>query len=121
VIPLDVRLRNFVGAVAFASDEAKQRLVWVDKARGLTSIVSVGEFYCQFFDDNDMEGFIKEELNSAPLTQAQREAILALRAALEPVTHLASYRDNNDQRTLESAEWNAVIQCAKHALSVFVP
>jgi hypothetical protein len=60
VIPLDVRLRNFVGAVAF-------------------------------------------------------------RAALEPVTNLASYRDDDDQKTLESVEWNAVIQCAKHALSVFAP
>lgn len=119
MIPIDVRLNNFVGAVAFAADERMQRSVWINKVAGLTSIISIGEFYCQFFDDNDMDGFIKNELTNAPLSDKQRDAVLQFRAALEPIRKLQSYRDNDDKRTLESQEWKALIQCARRTLPLF--
>ena len=119
MIPLDVRLNNFVGAVAFAADEEMQRSVWIAKVPGLTSIISIGEFYCQFFDDNDMDGFIEDEMTSAPLSDAQKDAILQFRAALEPIERLQSYRDDDDRQTLESSEWKALIQCAKRTLPFF--
>jgi len=119
MIPLDVRLNNFICAVAFAADEEMQRSVWIDKVSGLTSIISVGEFYCQFFDDNDMDGFIEKEITSAPLSSAQRVAILQFRAALKPIEKLQSYRDSDDRQTLESPEWKALIQCAKSTLPLF--
>ena len=119
MIPFDVRLSNFLGAVAFAADEGRQRAVWVEKERGITSIVSVGEFYCQFFDDNDMDGFIQDELEVAPLNNAQKNAILEFRATLAAVEQLESYRDNDDAKTLGSPEWKAVVSCAKRALAIF--
>jgi hypothetical protein len=119
MIPLDVRLNNFVGALEFAADEEMQRSVWIDKVSGLTSIISVGEFYCQFFDDNDMAEFVKNEMIDAPLSDVQKNAILQFCAALEPVEKLQSYRDDDDCRILESPEWKAVVQCARRTLPLF--
>lgn len=119
MIPFDVRLNNFIGSVAFAADEEMQRSVWIDKVSGLTSIISVGEFYCQFFDDNDMDGFIENEIATAPLSSAQKDAILQFRVALEPIEKLQSYRDNDDRQTLQSPEWKRLIQCAKRTLPLF--
>jgi hypothetical protein len=119
MIPLDVRLSNFKDALEFAADEERQRAVWIDKVSGLTSIISVGEFYCQFFDDNDMAHFVKNEMIDAPLSDAKKNAILQFCAVLKPVEELESYRDDDDPRTLESPEWKAVIQCAKRTLPIF--
>lgn len=119
MIPFDVRLDNFVGAVEFAADEEMQRSVWIDKVPDLTSIISIGEFYCQFFDDNDMDGFIKDEMANSPLSSAQKDAVLQFRAALEPIERLQPYLNNDDRKTLESPEWKALIQCAKRTLPFF--
>jgi hypothetical protein len=119
MIPFDVRLNNFVEAVAFVADEEMQRLAWIDKVTGLTSIISVREFYCQFFDDNDMDGFIEDEMDSTSLSDSQKNAILQFRAALSLVEKLQSYRDGDDRETIESAEWKTLVQCARRTLALF--
>jgi len=119
MIPLDVRLNNFIGAVAFAADEELQRTVWFDKKPSLTSITSIGEFFCQFFDDNDMDGFINDELASAPISQERKAAILDFRAALGPIEQLQSYRDEDDQKTAQTQEWKALVNCARLTLRRF--
>ena len=119
MIPLEVRVHNFVGAVQFAADEEMQRSVWIDKAAGVTSIISVGEFFCQFFDDNEMDRFITDEIADAQLSHAQKEAILNFCVSLKPVEQLQSYRDSDDLKTLASPEWSAVVQCAKRTLPLF--
>ena len=120
MIPFEVRLSNFLGAVAFAADEKQQRAVWVDGVLGLTSIISIGEFYCQFFDDNDMDDFIANELSGSPLSAPQKTAVIEFRAALNRIETLQSYQEDDDRQTLETPEWRSLVQCAKRTLSVFV-
>ena len=119
MIPLDVRLNNFLGTVEFVADEQTHRAVWLEGATGITSITSLGELYCQFFDDNDMDSFINEELSNAPLSPPQKEAIVRFRTALGAVETLPSYKDHNDRETIASREWKALVQCARETLRVF--
>ena len=119
MIPLDVRLANFLGTVAFVADKEIQRAVWIDKVPGITSIISIGELYCQFFDDNDMDGFIKDEMDESPLSTAQKSAIVQFSGALGVVEKLPSYADGDDGQTIESREWNALVKCAKGTLVTF--
>ncbi len=119
MIPLDVRLENFLGVVEFVADEKTQRKVWLEKTPGITSIISIGELFCQFFDDNDMDGFIKAELSDSPLSPEQKKAVLQFRNVLGKIEELRSYQEDNDRLTLETQEWRDLVHCARNTLKVF--
>jgi hypothetical protein len=81
MIPLKLRLINFIDTVTFVSDKEFQHKIWVQKIKGLTSVDSMGELYCQCFDDNAIDQFIDEELSTSPLNEIQKKAILDFRDA----------------------------------------
>lgn len=83
MISLEVRLANFLGDVSFVADKKQQRAVWVTRSHGVSSVISLAELYCQYFDDNELDDFVENELDTSPLTSKQKHAIRSFRDALK--------------------------------------
>jgi hypothetical protein len=47
--------------------------MWVERSEKISSVISLGELYAQFFDDNDIDNFIADEIDKSPLTQEQKK------------------------------------------------
>lgn len=121
MIPLEVRLANFIDSVSFVADKDRQRLVWVQRAKGVSSVYSLGELYSQFFDDNEIDDFIDHEMMNAPLSNAQREAIRRFRDALNA---FSGSPGKGGGMKLESAliddpEWNELVELATLTKNLF--
>lgn len=122
VIPLDVRLTNFLDSVSFVADKNRQRAAWVDGDTKASSVISLGELYAQFFDDNDIDNFIANDLGAAPLTSEQKDAIRSVRDALNdfskaPGKPAASQQSSAD--VIDDPEWGNLIRLAQATLTVF--
>lgn len=121
VIPLDVRLANFLDSVSFVADKNRQRAAWVDGDTKASSVISLGELYAQFFDDNDIDNFIADDLGAAPLTSEQKDAIRSVRDALNDFSKApgkpASQLSSAD--VIDDPEWGNLIRLAQATLTVF--
>ena len=84
-----------------------------------TSIYSVGEFYCQFFDDNDMDDFITSELQESSLSAAQKAAIVEFRDLLDSAGDIALHASCDNGTIVRSKQWKSVVACAKRILPLF--
>jgi len=123
MISFDVRISNFLGTLSFMADINCQRLMWKDKVLGISSIISLGELYAQFFDDNDLDNFIDDELDTSPLTEEQRDGIRAVRDALNGFSKAPSKEREpvNDAALLLDPEWNQLVLLAQTVLKLFGP
>lgn len=121
MIPIDVRISNFLDSVSFLADLERQRIAWSNKTPGATSVVSLGELYAQFFDDNDIDNFVRYELDTSPLNTEQRESVLAIRDALNAFSKAPGKTPQpvNDEELLSDPEWNTVVALAQSVLKVF--
>ena len=121
MLPFSVPLHNFLELVSFVADLKHQREVWIDKKQGVSSLISLGELYNQFFDDVDLDGFIDFELEGAPLTQRQKIAIRVFRDALDAF-HAAPGRgrkEKTEDDVLRDPEWNKLVGLAQQTLKLF--
>lgn len=123
MIPFDVRLANFLDTVSFIADKERQRRVWVDRTPGLSSVITLGELYSQFFDDNEIDDFIDREMASSPLTTSQRRAIREFRDALDSFSGAPSKSApfTDYAKLLNDPEWNRLIELATATKSQFAP
>jgi hypothetical protein len=127
MIPLKLRLINFIDTVTFVADKEFQHKIWVQKIKGLTSVDSMGELYCQCFDDNAIDQFIDEELSTSPLNEMQKKAILDFRDALNAyyeivfrykiVWHRVWWKRRlmlikPESELINEPEWNKLVQLA---------
>jgi hypothetical protein len=121
VISLDTRLENFLGIVSFVADKKQQYAMWVKHSQGVSSVISLNELYCQFFDDNDIDNFIEDELNTSPLTSVQRDAIRSFRDALNSFSKTLEKMPQpmSDAGVIENPEWNELVKLAQFTLTVF--
>lgn len=121
MIPFDVRLVNFLGSASFIADKSLQRAMWIDGNTKVSSVISLGELYAQFFDDNDIDNFIADELDTAPLTNEQKNAIRSLRDALNDFSKAPgkTSKEMNDADVIEDPEWGDLIRLARATLTVF--
>ena len=118
MIPLDVRIANFLDSVAFVADKKQQYAMWVKHDQSVSSVISLGELYAQFFDDNDIDNFVEYELDLSKLTSEQKQAIRSFRNALNAfskapgkVTHPLS-----DADVIDDPEWNELVKLAQYTL-----
>lgn len=121
VISLETRLENFLGDVSFVADKEQQRAMWFAHSEGVSSVISLDELYCQFFDDNDLDNFISEELDKSPLTIEQRIAIRSFRDALN---RFSDAREKfplpiSDADVIDDPQWNELVTLAQSTLTVF--
>jgi hypothetical protein len=121
VIPFDVRLANFLDSVSFIADEELQRAVWVSGRQGVSSVITLGELYAQFFDDNDLDNFIADDLDTSPLSGEQKKAIRQLRDALNDFSKAPGKMPNamSDAELVDDPEWKRLVRLARATLTVF--
>jgi len=121
VIPFNVRLANFLDSVSFVADKGRQRAMWVEGNTKVSSVISLGELYAQFFDDNDIDNFIADELDAAPLTNEQKDAIRSIRDALNGFSKAPGKTANqvNDADVIDDPEWGNLIRLAQATLILF--
>jgi hypothetical protein len=121
MITLDTRITNFLGSVAFLADKKRQTAMWRDHASNLSSVISMGELYAQFFDDNDIDNFIRDELDSAPLTELQRRSIRAVRDALNEFSKAPGTPNHpiDDADLIDDPEWTEIVRLAQTTLGTF--
>lgn len=121
MIPFDVRIENFLESVSFIADENRQRAMWIDGDPGRSFMISLGEIYAQFFDDNDIDNFISHELDASPLTPSQRVAIRSFRDSLNDFEGAPGRHEGptSDAELLMNPEWNKIVSLAKATLSEF--
>lgn len=60
--------------------------MWVDRSEKISSVVLLGELYAQFFDDNDIDNFIVDEIDKSLLTQEQKKpsGLCEMRSIISP-------------------------------------
>ncbi|MBU1361904.1 MAG: hypothetical protein KKC79_11490 [Gammaproteobacteria bacterium] len=122
MIPLQIRLKNFLDSVSIVADERRQRSMWVERRLPDGSfMISLGELYAQFFDDNDIDNFIADELDVAPLDPKQRSAIRSFRDALNSFSKAPGKSESfeTDAELIEDAEWKQLTMLAKTTLDAF--
>jgi hypothetical protein len=121
VIPLDVRLANFLDSVSFVADTDRQRAMWVTGTRGVSSVISLGELYSQFFDDNDIDNFIADELDTSPLSGEQKKAIRVFRDALNDFSKGPGKMPKaiSDAEVIDDPEWGCLVRLAEVTLTTF--
>ncbi len=121
MIPLDVRLKNFLDSVSFFADKRRQHAMWVEGDPGESFMISLGELYAQFFDDNDIDNFIADELDATPWTPEQREAVRSFRDALNNFSKAPGRPENSTKEAdlVNDPEWNRVVALAKSTLAKF--
>jgi hypothetical protein len=120
MIAFDVRIQNFLDSLSFMADINRQRAMWESKALKTSSVISLGELYAQFFDDNDLDSFIEKELDTSPLTVEQRGGIRAIRDALNGFSNAPSRSQvPNDAALLYDPEWNKLVALAQSVLKLF--
>ena len=121
MISLEVRVKNFLESVSLFADEGKQGDMWIDGKAVDSFVVSLGELYAQFFDDNDIDNFIADELDGTSLTLKQRAAIRTFRDALNAFSKApgkpASFTD--DALLLSDPEWKRLVELAKSTIVEF--
>lgn len=121
MISFEVRLANFLDSVSFIASKTRQHAAWVDRNEEISSVISLGELYAQFFDDNDIDNFIAEDMDAAPLTAEQKNAIRSIRDALNnfggaPGKNLSSSSDVN---VINDPEWGRLVRLSQEALILF--
>ena len=118
MIPLEVRVKNFLDSVSFFADKKQQHAMWVDGDPGDSFLMSLNEVYCQFFDDNDIDNFIADELDTAPLTSEQRHGIRLFRDALNKfsVVREKFSQPIRDADLITDPEWNELVVLAQSTL-----
>jgi hypothetical protein len=123
MIPFDIRMQNFLDSLSFMADISRQRAMWETKALGRSSVISLGELYAQFFDDNDLDNFVQEELDTSPLTEKQRDGIRAIRDALNGFSKAPTKEREpvNDAALMYDPEWNKLVVLAQMVLKLFDP
>lgn len=122
MISLDVRLKNFLDSVSIVADEKRQHEMWIERCPPEGSfMISLGELYAQFFDDNDIDSFIAEELDRAPLRADQRLAIRSFRDALNSFSKAPGKSESfkNDADLIKDPEWKQLTVLAKVTLGAF--
>jgi hypothetical protein len=121
VIPFDIRLANFLDSVSFVADKTRQRAMWVEGNTKVSSVISLGELYAQFFDDNDIDNFIADDLDAAPLTNEQKNAIRSIRDALNDFSKAPGKTANQvrDADVIDDPEWGNLIGLAQATLTFF--
>ena len=92
--------------------------MWVDGDPGDSFLMSLNEVYCQFFDDNDIDNFIADELDTAPLTSEQRHGIRSFRDALNKfsVVREKFSQPIRDADLITDPEWNELVVLAQSTL-----
>lgn len=121
MIPFDVRLTNFLDSVCFIADKTRQREIWVEGNTKVSSVISLGELYAQFFDDNDIDNFIADELDTACLTAEQKDAIRSFRDALNSFSKAPGKAANqlSDADVIDDPEWGTLVRLAQLTLTLF--
>ena len=121
MIPFDVRLANFLDTVSFIADTKRQRAVWVERGQGVSSVISLGELYAQFFDDNDIDNFIADDLDRSALTVEQRISIRRFRDALNKFSKApgVSFQAVREEELVDDLEWSELVALAKSTLGMF--
>ncbi|WP_157084929.1 hypothetical protein [Hydrogenophaga palleronii] len=121
MITLDTRISNFLSSVAFFTDLDVQRAVWVDGAKGVTSVICPSELYCQFFDDNDIDDFIDNEMSTAAITDSQKMAIRTFRDKLNEfdIAFDDPMNPKTDAELIETKEWADIRKLAELTLEKF--
>lgn len=121
VISFDVRLANFLDSVSFIADKTRQRAMWVEGNTKVSSVISLGELYAQFFDDNDIDNFIADDLETAPLTNEQKDAIRSIRDALNDFSKAPGKTAHqlSDAYVIDDPEWANLTKLAQVTLTFF--
>lgn len=121
MISFEIRLANFLDSVSFIADKDRQRAVWVEGSKGVSSVITLEELYAQFFDDNDIDNFIEDELDASPLTYEQRLAIRTFRGALNNFSKAPDKTNQKipDRELVDDPEWNELNDLAMHTLTMF--
>jgi hypothetical protein len=90
-------------------------------SQGVSSVISLDELYCQCFDDNDLDNFIEEVLDTSPLTAEQRLAIRSFRDALNNFSEAREEipQPMSDANVIDDPNWKELVNVAKSTLSVF--
>lgn len=121
MISFETRIGNFLNSVSFVADKELQRRVWDEGESGITSIISIGELYSQFFDDNEIDDFINNEMKTSSLSKEQRDAIRKFRDALDEFSG-APWKQTSAAMNCnlsECREWNSLIELARSTLKLF--
>jgi hypothetical protein len=120
VISLDTRLANFLDSLAFFADIKRQQATWTGQHGAISSFISLGEAYAQFFDDNDIDNFIAEELDTSTLHPEQKKAIRVFRDALNSFSKApGSENQVPDCELVNDSEWGNLVTLAKSTLLNF--
>lgn len=121
MISIEIRIKNFLDSVALVADEQKQVNMWVDGKAVDSFVVSLGELYAQFFDDNDIDNFIANELDGASLSSGQCAAIRAFRDAMNAFSKAPGKPANfaDDAFLLSDPEWKKLVEIAKSTIAEF--
>jgi len=95
--------------------------MWVAGTQGVSSVISLGELYAQFFDDNDIDNFIEDELDVSPLAIEQRHAIRSFRDALNGFSKAPGKLSQpmSDADVIDDQEWNELVRLAQSTLTTF--
>ena len=121
MIPFDIRMANFLGSTAFIADKKLQHAMWAERNKKISSIISLGELYAQFFDDNDIDNFIIDELDKSLLTKEQKEAIKVIRDDLNNFTKAPNRKtyQASDAELIDDPEWGQIVLLAQSTLNIF--
>lgn len=119
MIPLNIRIANFLDSVSFVADKNAQYSMWGGGDRSISSVISLGELYAQFFDDNNIDDFIEKDLFSSLLDEKEKEAIVFFRDKLRDFSKAPGKNEINDAEIIEDSEWNDLIDIAKSTLKIF--
>lgn len=120
MISLKTRLDNFIGVVSFVADKDQQALVWVKKVNNISSIYCLAELYNQFFNDNQIDDFIDNEMENAPLSEAQRIAIRRFRDALNAFNVApGKLLEKSGSDLIDDLDWNEIVKLAISTKQLF--